>query len=172
MIRTIVMMFAVGVLAACGPGEMGPPGPAGPQGPAGPTGPQGPQGPAGADGASGAGLVFERTCFGSLRFGSETVNVAHYQYEFADGSNLINCSVSPSTGPVEDKRSATILYDRNSEEGNNGYCFVKHTLGNTTGTGGGAFYFDIPYRTIGGTVTYKNSGQIYDDTINTLFCSL
>lgn len=158
MIRTIAMMFAVGVLAACGPGEMGPPGPAGPQGP---TGPQG---------TPGIGLKSQSVCTANGTIGTVTILGLHYRTDFADGSAFITCELYATN--ASGRRDSTPTFYRAADLGNaDGTCSINHDVDTSNGSGQGRFDFSAQKGATLGQLTYDDDASQYGGLKLSMTCT-
>lgn len=162
MIRTIAMMFAVSVLAACGPGEMGPPGPTGPQGPKGDTGAPGAQGPTG---PSGIGYVRRSVCGGSGDYANITTQLYIDRTEFADGAMMFQCAAAFGTSQAITWSEAT-FYKASTLSAPG--ALVTCTIQKSVNTSFGYFEFKLGPKASTGTATYH--GTTADGQTTNLNC--
>lgn len=160
----MVAVLAVGVLVACGPGEMGPPGPTGPQGAKGDPGAQGPAG------TPGIGFVDRNLCSGSQVFGSTFVTGVYIRSNFADGSAFIQCLIFPSNANKQTKESIPLFYKPSEPQLARGDCDVTHDVDTADGSGAGEFEFRIQRGAALGTLTYRDDASIHGGTQLALNC--
>lgn len=144
-------------LAACGPGEMGPPGPAGP------PGAQGPQGPKGDPGASGVGLTSYVSCvgFADMTGTGSGVNIDYEFYKFADGSALATCSIK---GGINESTGVQ-MYKKGQVGATSGDCFATFDM-DASSSG----YWTLTYAATGARAVYRDSGSTYNNRAFTIAC--
>lgn len=154
------------ILAACGPGEMGPPGPAGP------PGAKGDAGPRGEPGESGVGLTARTVCYGAQNFAGVDLSATQYRYDFADGSVFITCHMQRTTPEQPRYDSVPLFYPPNDTQGNRGACTVFHDADSGFFSEFGRFDFDIAKGATLGRAVYSDPGSDFHGDAISVTCSV
>lgn len=139
----LVMLICCAVLTACGP-----------QGPVGPPGPIGPPG---------TGLTAATNCYEIFVVDTRTflhVRLNYNVYDFADGSTVVDCTVSD--GKVEVSRFFMYGANRRSTR-----CVVGFDLNNWS-EGSWTFNLDSPTKA---SVNYADLNDPYDGSHTVLDCT-
>lgn len=143
---------------------MGCEGPMGPEGPQGPQGPAGVQGPQGNEGMSGSGLVSVIHCAGSMPLPTESFELNHDAYIFADGSVLASCYVWATEG----QRSGTAMFTSSQVGAARAACSIGFDFDTASF---GYLTFALNGVRSYSTVTYHDAGRQYDGRTSSLSCS-